>query len=82
MLDRKGYVKLVDFGLAKQVGHNKSYTMCGTPDYLGTIDSRELPWQSVHTDYIRTYPVHTHTILRIHTYTLMTYIHGLKVFIY
>jgi serine/threonine protein kinase len=25
---------VVDFGLAKILGENKSYTLCGTPDYL------------------------------------------------
>jgi serine/threonine protein kinase len=29
-----GYVKLIDLGLAKQVLGGKTYTLCGTPDYL------------------------------------------------
>jgi serine/threonine protein kinase len=29
-----GYVKLIDLGLAKQVLSRKTYTLCGTPDYL------------------------------------------------
>ena len=29
-----GYIKLVDLGLAKQVLGGKTYTLCGTPDYL------------------------------------------------
>jgi len=33
LLDRNGYVKLVDFGLAKQVRF-RTYTLCGTPCYL------------------------------------------------
>ncbi|XP_074010140.1 cGMP-dependent protein kinase 1-like [Numenius arquata] len=35
MLDRRGYVKLVDFGFAKELGRGeKSYSFCGTPEYL------------------------------------------------
>jgi cGMP-dependent protein kinase len=41
LLDAKGYVKVIDFGFAKQVPwedkkgfHDKSYTICGTPEYL------------------------------------------------
>mmetsp|Transcript_27101 Transcript_27101/g.83506 ORF Transcript_27101/g.83506 Transcript_27101/m.83506 type:complete len:459 (+) Transcript_27101:368-1744(+) len=33
VLDSKGYVKLVDLGLAKVVP-GKTWTLCGTPDYL------------------------------------------------
>ncbi len=33
-MDARGYVKLVDFGLAKQVITGSTWTMCGTPDYL------------------------------------------------
>jgi serine/threonine protein kinase len=33
-MDAKGYVKLVDFGLAKQLLVGKTWTLCGTPDYL------------------------------------------------
>jgi serine/threonine protein kinase len=33
ILDSKGYLKIVDFGLAK-VCHDKTWTLCGTPDYL------------------------------------------------
>lgn len=30
-----GYVKLVDFGFAKKIGHrNKTWTFCGTPEYV------------------------------------------------
>eukprot|EP00056_Hartaetosiga_gracilis_P018910 m.12370 g.12370 ORF g.12370 m.12370 type:complete len:395 (+) comp7178_c0_seq1:142-1326(+) len=29
-----GYVKLVDFGFAKMIRANRTYTLCGTPDYL------------------------------------------------
>lgn len=34
VMDNKGYVKLVDFGLAKQLLSGKTWTLCGTPDYL------------------------------------------------
>ncbi len=34
MLDEKGFVKIVDFGLAKKITSGQTYTFCGTPDYL------------------------------------------------
>ncbi|XP_071108152.1 cGMP-dependent protein kinase 1-like isoform X1 [Haliotis cracherodii] len=35
LLDGEGYVKLVDFGFAKRVGHGrKTWTFCGTPEYV------------------------------------------------
>jgi len=35
MTDDQGYVKLVDFGFAKKIGHrNKTWTFCGTPEYV------------------------------------------------
>jgi len=34
VMDNNGYVKLVDFGLAKQLLSGKTWTLCGTPDYL------------------------------------------------
>jgi hypothetical protein len=34
VMDSQGYVKLVDFGLAKQLLSGKTWTLCGTPDYL------------------------------------------------
>ena len=33
MLDQTGFVKMVDFGLAKIV-RNRTWTLCGTPEYL------------------------------------------------
>ena len=47
MLDRKGYIRIIDFGFAKSIPYrvmdretgqlklcSKSYTVCGTPEYL------------------------------------------------
>ena len=34
VMDDRGYVKLVDFGLAKVIASGKTWTLCGTPDYL------------------------------------------------
>ncbi|KAM9240597.1 LOW QUALITY PROTEIN: cGMP-dependent protein kinase 2-like [Leptosomus discolor] len=35
MLDQRGYVKLVDFGFAKELGRGeKTFSFCGTPEYL------------------------------------------------
>ncbi|TRY59161.1 hypothetical protein DNTS_032409 [Danionella cerebrum] len=35
MLDSKGYVKLVDFGFAKELSWGeKTYSFCGTPEYI------------------------------------------------
>eukprot|EP00122_Pirum_gemmata_P007218 Pgem_evm1s6619 len=35
LLDKKGHLKIIDFGFAKQLyGEEKTYTFCGTPDYL------------------------------------------------
>jgi len=34
VMDSEGFVKLVDFGLAKQLLSGKTWTLCGTPDYL------------------------------------------------
>ncbi|XP_005111335.2 cGMP-dependent protein kinase 1 [Aplysia californica] len=35
LLDTAGYIKLVDFGFAKRVGHGrKTWTFCGTPEYV------------------------------------------------
>lgn len=33
VLDNKGYIKVIDFGLAKRV-KDRTWTLCGTPDYL------------------------------------------------
>ncbi|KAL8573654.1 cGMP-dependent protein kinase 1 [Nucella lapillus] len=35
LLDNAGYIKLVDFGFAKKIGHGrKTWTFCGTPEYV------------------------------------------------
>ena len=34
VMDSDGYLKVVDFGLAKRVENGKLWTLCGTPDYL------------------------------------------------
>ncbi|KAL4630461.1 cGMP-dependent protein kinase 1-like [Arapaima gigas] len=35
MLDRHGYIKLVDFGFAKELARGeKTYSFCGTPEYM------------------------------------------------
>ncbi len=34
LLDARGYLKVTDFGFAKEVGDGKTWTLCGTPDYL------------------------------------------------
>ena len=33
LIDRDGYLKITDFGLAKD-SSNLSYSFCGTPEYL------------------------------------------------
>jgi serine/threonine protein kinase len=34
VFDKRGYIKLVDFGLAKRVKSGITWTLCGTPDYM------------------------------------------------
>jgi serine/threonine protein kinase len=34
LLDAAGHVKLADFGFAKDVGAERTFTLCGTPEYL------------------------------------------------
>ena len=34
VFDGRGYLKLIDFGLAKAIGDSHTLTLCGTPDYM------------------------------------------------
>jgi len=34
LLDSEGYLKVTDFGFAKELTTGRTYTLCGTPDYL------------------------------------------------
>jgi len=34
LLDSQGYLKLTDFGFAKDISSGRTWTLCGTPDYL------------------------------------------------
>eukprot|EP00462_Mataza_sp_D1_P016699 CAMPEP_0175156706 /NCGR_PEP_ID=MMETSP0087-20121206/21765_1 /TAXON_ID=136419 /ORGANISM="Unknown Unknown, Strain D1" /LENGTH=787 /DNA_ID=CAMNT_0016444173 /DNA_START=31 /DNA_END=2394 /DNA_ORIENTATION=+ len=34
LLDDRGYLKITDFGFAKELKEGRTYTLCGTPDYL------------------------------------------------
>ena len=34
LINKKGYLKLTDFGFAKLLENDKTYTLCGTPEYL------------------------------------------------
>lgn len=45
LLDDKGHLKLTDFGFAKAIGPRRTYTLCGTPDYLAPeIILNKVPW--------------------------------------
>lgn len=33
LLDVDGYIKVADFGFAKKIGRERTFTICGTPDY-------------------------------------------------
>jgi serine/threonine protein kinase len=57
MLSANGYVKLVDFGFAKQIGFSsKTWTFCGTPGE--NIEMKNLA------DFIVSSPTHTiHSLL-------------------
>ena len=55
LLDTDGYLKVVDFGFAKKIPYykegvlkNRSYTLCGTPEYL----SPELVLNQGHTQAV------------------------------
>lgn len=34
LISDDGYLKLCDFGFCKKIDKNRTYTSCGTPDYL------------------------------------------------
>jgi len=34
LLDEQGFLKITDFGFAKDIGDGRTWTLCGTPDYL------------------------------------------------
>jgi protein kinase A len=34
LIDHTGYLKVVDFGLSKRLTEGRTYTVCGTPEYL------------------------------------------------
>ena len=34
LLDSEGHLKITDFGFAKVIGAKRTFTLCGTPDYL------------------------------------------------
>jgi len=34
LIDAEGYVKIADFGFAKKITNGKTFTLCGTPEYL------------------------------------------------
>lgn len=34
LIDAQGYIKVTDFGFAKQLSSSRTWTLCGTPDYL------------------------------------------------
>ena len=41
LLDAQGYCKVADFGFAKKIGADKTYTICGTPDYQVCVPCKE-----------------------------------------
>uniref|UniRef100_A0A6B2LAN0 Protein kinase domain-containing protein n=1 Tax=Arcella intermedia TaxID=1963864 RepID=A0A6B2LAN0_9EUKA len=53
LLDLRGHIKLYDFTFAKQLNEGRTYTICGTPDYMapeilnGQPYSLEVDWWSL-----------------------------------
>jgi serine/threonine protein kinase len=37
-------VQVADFGFAKYIGDDKTYTICGTPDYQAPEVSKQREW--------------------------------------
>ena len=51
LVDKNGYLKLADFGFAKKIGTERTYTICGTPDY----QVRQIPsFSSLHAGQMST----------------------------
>jgi len=34
LIDKNGHIKITDFGFAKRIENDRTYTLCGTPEYL------------------------------------------------
>jgi serine/threonine protein kinase len=34
LIDREGHIKIADFGFAKKLTNDRTFTLCGTPEYL------------------------------------------------
>ncbi len=34
LLDKDGHLRITDFGFAKRIGSERTWTLCGTPEYL------------------------------------------------
>ena len=34
LIDREGHMKIADFGFAKKLTNDRTFTLCGTPEYL------------------------------------------------
>jgi serine/threonine protein kinase len=34
MIDTSGHAKIIDLGFAKKLDHGRTFTLCGTPEYL------------------------------------------------
>ncbi|GBG26750.1 Protein kinase, putative [Hondaea fermentalgiana] len=53
LIDREGFVKVADFGFAKHLPSGKTFTLCGTPEYLapevvlGKGHDRGVDWWAV-----------------------------------
>jgi hypothetical protein len=43
----QGYIKMADFGFAKKIGNDRTFTICGTPDYQVRAISLKLQQQCI-----------------------------------
>jgi protein kinase X len=34
LIDKEGHITITDFGFAKRLTSDRTYTLCGTPEYL------------------------------------------------